>query len=131
MTFLLGSERELVRHALGCWDGFGRRPIEGYRNHYVATKGTEDDLRWQSIVARGLATAHRFHLDESGRSTIYYVTREGARLAGLSEAAIVRACGTREEQAKQRAKYQRDRERRAERYWRNVRMAALVIGGAR
>jgi len=35
--FLLGNERELVRHALGCWDGFGRRPIEGYRNHYVAS----------------------------------------------------------------------------------------------
>lgn len=131
MSFLLERERELVRHALGCWDGFGRRPIEGYRNHFVASTGSADDRVWQSIATRGLATAHHFHLDESDRSTIYYVTREGPRLAGLSEAAIVRACGTREEQSKQRAKYQRDRERRSARYWRNVRMAALAIGGAR
>lgn len=131
MNFLLDRERELVRHALGCWDGYGRRPVEGYRNHFVASTGSADDRAWQSIATRGLAVAGRFVLDQTGGSTIYYVTREGARLAGLSEAAIVRACGTREERARQRAKYQRDRERRSARYWRNVRMAALAIGGAR
>lgn len=131
MTFLLDHELALVRHALGCRDRYNRRALEGYRNHAVTSDGSKDDIVWQSLVTRGLAVACPFIFDQRGTSTLYFVTREGARLAGLSEAAIVRACGTREEQAKQRAKYQRDRERRAERYWRNVRMAALVIGGAR
>lgn len=112
MTFLLDRERELVRHALGCWDGYGRRTKEGYRNHFVASVGSRDDLTWQSIATRGLAKAGRFHLDETGGSNIYYVTRAGARLAGLSEAAIVRACGTLEEQTRQREKYERDAHRR-------------------
>jgi len=113
VTFLLDHELALVRHALGCWDGYGRRALEGYRNHFVTSDGSKADAVWQSLVTRGLAESRPFNLDQIGSSTIYFVTREGARLAGLSEAAIVRACGTREEQAKQRAKYQRDRERRA------------------
>lgn len=133
MTFLLDKERELVRHALGCWDGFGRRTVEGYRNHFVATADSADDRAWQSIVTRGLAVAGRFVLDQTGGSTIYYVTREGARLAGLSEAAIVRACGTHEEKTRQRVKYQRDRERRhlrSERGWLIATSALRMIGGA-
>lgn len=126
MSFLLDRERELVRHALGCWDGYGRRPVEGCRNHFVASTGSADDRAWQSIATRGLVVAGRLVLDQTGGSTIYYVTREGARLAGLSEAAIVRACGTREERARQRAKYQRDRERRS-----RALLAQRADGGAR
>lgn len=112
MSFLLDAELKLARHALGCWDGFGRRPVEGHRNYFVATKGSNDDRRWQSMVTRGLATTRHFHLDESGNSSIYYVTREGARLAGLSEAAVIRACGTDEERRRLRQKRDRDKERK-------------------
>lgn len=120
MTFLLDRERELVRHALGCCDGYGRRALEGYRNHFVASDGSKDDVVWQSLVTRGLAESRPFNLDQRGTSTLYFVTREGARLAGLSEAAIVRACGTDQERSKQLAKYSRDRQRRRvrnERRW--------------
>ena len=56
----------------------------------------------------------------SGGSTIYYVTREGARLAGAGRKP--RSCGRRDAKAsKQRAKYQRDPRAARGRYWRNVR----------
>ena len=120
MSFLLDRERELMRHALGCWDGSGRHALDGYRNHFVAIAGSPNDLAWQSLVTRELATVSPFPFNEAEPTNIYRATREGARLAGLSAAAIVRACGTREEQAKQRDRRDRERERRrvrSERRW--------------
>lgn len=132
MSFLLDRERELVRHALGCWDGCGRRTQEGYRNYFVAAIDSPNDRVWQSLVTRGLATVRPFPFNEVEPTSLYYATREGARLAGLSEAAIVRACGTREEQAKQCERRERERERRrvrTERRW-MIEGSALALARA-
>lgn len=110
-AFLLDSEAHLVRHAVG----FHARRIPGYRNHYSCEPGSDSDRAWSSLVGRGLAVRlfrpDAFTVDLHS----YAATEEACRLAGLSEAAIVRAYGSRERREAQHARYMRDCERRRER----------------
>lgn len=104
---LTDTELSMVRHAIG-YDA--PRGKQGYRNRYCAGTDADADIVWRGLVARGLATKspRSPNVDDS----LYFVTADGARAAGLSEAAIVRACGTDEEQRNQRAKYERANARR-------------------
>lgn len=104
---LTDTERSMIRHAIG-YDA--PRGKQGYRNRYCVGTDTDADIVWRGLVARGLAT--KSLRGPNGDDSLYFVTPDGARAAGMSEAAIVRACGTDEEQSKQRAKYNRTNARR-------------------
>lgn len=128
MTFLLDRERDLVCHAVGCWDGYGRRALAGHRNHFAASPGSEDDRVWSSLVGRGLATVSP--PTSWLPYNLYRATAEAARLAGLSEAAIVRACGTPEQQRREREKRDRDAELRRARALKRQRVALAALRAA-
>lgn len=104
---LTEEELRMVRHAIG-YDA--PRGKQGYRNRYCVGTDTSADIVWRGLVERGLAT--RSSRSPAASDSLYFVTVEGARAAGLGEAAIVRACGTEEEQRKQRAKYEKDSARK-------------------
>ena len=115
------NELGLILHATGCNVRGTRQGSHGHRNYFVAGESSRDDVAWRVLVARGFAERYRHWLDEVGPPACYYtVTPAGARAAGLSEAAIVRACGTPEERAKQRRAYERARETRRRRRWADI-----------
>jgi hypothetical protein len=104
-------ERESMRHAVGA---DARRGTDGYRNHYVATAGSQSDLLWQRLVSIGYAVNHGSS-EITGGGVCYSVTREGCAAIGLSKAAMVRACGSNAEQQTQRAERDRQRDARTKR----------------
>lgn len=81
-------ERESMRHAVGA---DARRGTDGYRNHYVATAGSQADVLWQRLVSIGYAVRHGAN-EITGGGVCYSVTREGCTAIGLSRAATNRAC---------------------------------------
>ena len=104
---LTDAELSMIRHAIG-YDA--PRGKQGHRNRYCVGTDAYADIVWRGLVARGLAT--RSSRSPAADDTLYFVTADGARAAGLSEAAIVRACGTDKEQSEQREKYTRANARR-------------------
>ncbi len=54
------QERELLDHAIGSRKTQKRRKAKSlkdcFRNHFVASPGTGDDLVWRKLEAKGLAT---------------------------------------------------------------------------
>lgn len=51
---ITARQRELVRHALGL-DG---RHLDTWRNHFVATEGSNDYIDWKSMVIDGYANEY-------------------------------------------------------------------------
>lgn len=112
VTFLLNeNERELLCHAVG-WTRCG---MKGARNHSCVSPGSREDGAWGAMVERGLARLARVPSELSGGSNVYAVTPEGCRLIGMTEAAIVRACGTPEQRQRQHQRYRSATERRRKR----------------
>lgn len=105
---LSDRERDNMRHAVGA---DARRGTDGYRNHYVASPGSQDDLSWQRLVSIGYATSHGAN-SLTGGSNCYTVTRDGCAAIGLSKAAIIRACGSQDEKQAQHAERSRQRDAR-------------------
>lgn len=89
-------ERESMRHAVGA---DARRGTDGYRNRYVATAGSQDDVLWQRLVSIGYAVRHGAN-EITGGDVCYSVTREGCTAIGLSRAATNRACPARKSGAR-------------------------------
>ncbi|MGG7534631.1 hypothetical protein [Rhizobium sp. 12,4] len=67
-------QQEMMRHALGLTRG----NVE-YRNHFVASDGSQDCQQWQELVSLGLATSAEF--GGAPNSTIFRVTDAGRRVA--------------------------------------------------
>ncbi len=98
---LTDKERRAMRHAVGA---DAKRGSQGYRNRYIAGKGSDEEKLWRGLVARGLAAGG----DENNGDTWFEVTRVGCAALGLSKAATTRACGSEDEQ---RALRERERAR--------------------
>lgn len=71
------SRVELLRHALGA-----DSPTPGYRNHFAATPGSDDDRCWATMVLEGLALLVREPCDLYSYN-IYAATEAGRKLVGL------------------------------------------------
>lgn len=67
---------ELMQHALGV----SERNRESYRNYFLASKDSPDDLAWQALVANGLAKAGKAPEWSCG-DVVYQVTESGKTVA--------------------------------------------------
>ena len=67
---------ELMQHALGV----SERNRESYRNYFLASKDSPDDLAWQALVANGLAKAGKAPEWSCG-DVVYQVTEAGKTVA--------------------------------------------------
>ena len=67
---------ELMQHALGV----SERHRESYRNYFLASKDSPDDLAWQALVANGLAKAGKAPEWSCG-DVVYQVTEAGKTVA--------------------------------------------------
>lgn len=67
---------ELMQHALG----ISERHRESYRNYFLASKNSPDDLAWQALVSNGLAKAGKAPEWSCG-DVIYQVTEAGKAVA--------------------------------------------------
>ncbi|MDW2743678.1 hypothetical protein [Atlantibacter subterraneus] len=67
---------ELMQHALGV----SERHRESYRNYFLASKNSPDDLAWQALVANGLAKAGKAPEWSCG-DVVYQVTEAGKTVA--------------------------------------------------
>ena len=67
---------ELMQHALGV----SERNRESYRNYFLASKDSPDDLAWQALVANGMAKAGKAPEWSCG-DVVYQVTEAGKTVA--------------------------------------------------
>lgn len=67
---------ELMQHALG----ISERHRESYRNYFLASADSPDDLAWQALVEHGLAKADKAP-DWSCGDVVYQVTEAGKSIA--------------------------------------------------
>lgn len=67
---------ELMQHALG----ISERHRESYRNYFLASKGSHDDLAWQALVVNGLAKTRKAPEWSCG-DVVYQVTEAGKTVA--------------------------------------------------
>jgi hypothetical protein len=67
---------ELMQHALG----ISAHHRESYRNYFLASADSPDDLAWQALVKHGLAKANKAP-DWSCGDVVYQVTEAGKSLA--------------------------------------------------
>lgn len=67
---------DLMQHALGV----SERNRESYRNYFLASKDSPDDLAWQALVANGLAKAEKAPEWSCG-DVVYRVTKAGKTVA--------------------------------------------------
>lgn len=74
------SEAGLIRHALGLYPTGGIL-FDPWRNHFCATPGTDDDLAWKAMTARGWARLVGRPHDLLPYNT-YRVTGAGAAAVG-------------------------------------------------
>ena len=72
----MSSPIELMQHALG----ISERNRESYRNYFLASKDSPDDLAWQELVVNGLATSGKAPEWSCG-DVVYQVTEAGKTIA--------------------------------------------------
>jgi hypothetical protein len=72
----------LMRHALGM-----DSKTPGFRNHFAADPGSDDDLAWMVLAGEGLAVVIRDPGDLFPLR-FYAVTKEGKAAVGLDEALV-------------------------------------------
>lgn len=75
------KEIELMRHALGIY-GCTKRSNWGFRNHFCADSGTQDDLILQSLARRGFV---RCNARPRTGMNFYQCTVAGCSAAGLGK----------------------------------------------
>ena len=79
---------ELLQHTLGAGPR-KRKSSWGYRNHFCAAVGSDDQASFEKMVTTGLA--ERGGKINGETSQYYRATVEGCKLAGLGPRAIKRA----------------------------------------
>lgn len=83
---LTGKHRKLLQHTLGARPDQNKR-YHGYRNHFLASVGSDDHAEFIIMTAVGFAESGR----ERDGQQYFRATVEGCKAVGLSKPAIKRA----------------------------------------
>lgn len=84
------EQKETLIHMLGCGSHINKSQ-RGYRNHYCASVGGEDERQLEAMAQLGLV--RRGAAINEGTSIYFHATELGMQMAGLTRKQIQRAMG--------------------------------------